>query len=232
MDIFQQISGLEEVEIVRNLYPEVAGMPLDLIFFTCPQMQGSRRRNRIRVNELRTGLTTAYEEGISENSITRLEKAIKFAQKLTDTGIEVGRTTNVFGTADALILFNPPVDPPAIPQIEGVWTTGNYEIVLRHFGLWAELYRQKPWLNCPSWARKMEEERLRELLPTTVPKNLAEDFICRVFAGFSLDGILIRRGEFGIQNPVIFGVESAGVAVLQNAALPRDRWLPVIQLRS
>lgn len=78
----------------------------------------------------------------------------------------------------------------------------------------------------------MEEERLLELLPTTVPKNLAADFVRRVFAGFALDGILIRKGEFGTKNPVILGVESPGVGVLQNAALPKGQWLPVIQLRS
>lgn len=232
MDVFRVISKLEEVERVRNLYPKGAERPLDLIFFTCPQMRGSRRRNRIRVNELGTGLTTRYEEGISENSLARLEKAKRFAQILGEAKVKVGCIINVVGTADALILFSPPVNPPPIPRFEGVRTISNYEIVLRHFALWAEFYRQQPWLNAPRWARKMERERLRGLLPTTVPENLAEDFVRRVFAGFALDGILIHKGEFGTKNPVILGVESLGVAVLQSAALPKEQWLPVIQLRS
>lgn len=231
MDLFALIRRLREVSKVSNLYPQHGERPLDLIFFTCPKMKGGRWRNRIRVNPQGTGFTTTYKEGVTEESLSRVHQAVNFARILTGVGIKVGALTNVFASTDSLILFPIPVSPPpTIPQFDGVRTISNYEVVLGHLTLWGELYREQPWQKVPRWARKMEEERFRKLLPVTAPENLVEDFIRRVFAGFSLDGILIRQGKFGTENPVILGVESPGVAVLQNAALLNKEWLPIIQL--
>jgi len=73
------------------------------------------------------------------------------------------------------------------------------------------------------------EKRLNDLLPDGCPSNVSKDFVRRAMAGFALDGILIKSGCFG-GNPVLLGVESPEVAVLQNAALSRENRIPVIQL--
>jgi len=42
------------------------------------------------------------------------------------------------------------------------------------------------------------------------------------------DGVLLRA--FFLQNPVLLGVETPEVTILQNSMLPREEWLPVVQL--
>lgn len=221
------------IEKVYWLREEILQAPLDVIFFVCP-----RRSQEFQVNDLETGFTTEYTKGISESSEHHLQKLPEMVGRLKGR-VAIRSLTGIFSGADALIL--PPVAlPPPQPPVEiagikelrkeiAIKIVSNYEAVWFYFPRWAHLYYTRPWEQAPEWAREMEEKRLRRLL-VEVPERLANDFVWRVFAGFSLDGVLIREGEFGTPNPVLLGIESPGVALLQNAAVGKNEKVPIIQV--
>ena len=228
MDIFTQLRKFESVEKVSNLYPEILEKgPLDFFFFLCPKMKGSG----FRLNRNQTGLTTEYSEGLNTSTPERIARVKKFLEELKNLEIQF-TCRGIFSAADAIIMFPVPIKPPQTPlEIEGIPIISNYELVKSNFPRFAELMRKKPWENVPGRVRELEFARLAEFLKyTNPPRNLIKDFVERIWSGFALDGILAREGKFG-DNPILLGVESLGVAILQNAALPKEKWLPVIQLR-
>lgn len=223
MDTFEVVRGLGSVERVSNLYPQT-GMPLlNFVFFLCPRMKASG----FKLNRNKTGLVIEYVKGNSKSTEERMEKVRVFTKEAREAGIDF-TITAIFASGDALILFPFPVLPPPLPRVDCA-VVSNYELVRNNFTRFVELYYNKSWEKAPARVWRRESERLRSFLPMNFPENIVQDFIERIFAGFALDGLLIRSGYFGA-NPVILGVETSGVSVLQNAALPREKWLPVIQL--
>ncbi|OHA62010.1 MAG: hypothetical protein A2117_02370 [Candidatus Wildermuthbacteria bacterium GWA2_46_15] len=225
MDLFQALRELGEVEKVSHLYPEIVGAgPLDFFFFVCPA------RKSFEINRERTGFTTVYRNGITPASLERARKVRLFLEEFGKIGIQYNCRC-VFSSADAIICFPIPVAKPEPPSaIEGIAVIENYPLLLANLGRWTSLICQKPWEKVSGKVREEEEKRLRLLFLFRPPENLAKDLIARIWAGFSLDGLLAREGTFG-QNPVLLGVEGEGVTILQNAALSRKEWLPTIFLK-
>ena len=226
-DLFATIRALSSIKKVSNFYvPE--DTVLDLVFFVCPRLTG----NGLKVNKLKTGFAASYRDGISEYSRERFERVDRFCHELQSFDVNY-RLTAIFAAADSMMLFPIPAEPPNLPSAEfvpqGFKLLSNLEIYASQFQTFAKLYRDSVWQKAPPWAIKMERDRLAEILPRNIPDNISEDFINRCFAGFALDGLILRQGYFG-QNPVILGVETPGVSVLQNIALERSQWLPVIDL--
>jgi hypothetical protein len=237
MDLFATLRDLESVAHVANLDPATKG-PLNALFYLCPKMSGKG----LQVNSSKTGFTVRYVEGLSESTIDRLQRAERFVAQATAVGVEVSLTA-IFAAADAEMLFPIPVEPPPVPEIPGLKVISNLNVFKYSLDDFWEFYNRVPWRNVPGRFVEQEVRRLTALLPTDcsakvrevfirtpwVDRNLAEAFIRRILAGFALDGLLLSRGYFGRQ-AVLLGVESPGVAVLQNAALPREQRIPVIQL--
>lgn len=228
LDLFKETRSLEMVKKVSNLDPNLTEKgKINFIFFTCPKMNGQG----LKLNAAKTGYTVKYLEGFSrgsEENIARVHQFINYFRRL-NVEFEV---KCIFASADAMVLFPLMVDPsePA-PQLKEIEVIANLETVKTNLKEFVRLYHEKPWQFLPARFWQGEVLRLKEMLPPS-PENLKEDFAQRTLAGFALDGILIKQGAFGA-NPVILGVESPGVAVLQNAALSsldRKEWLPVIQI--
>ncbi|MEA3463492.1 MAG: hypothetical protein U9R14_00170 [Patescibacteria group bacterium] len=211
---------------VSNLYPEIGKKPLDFLFFICPKLKS----NGFRLNRNKTGLAVEYVKGENKSTVERLEKVKMFISEVRGAGIEF-TISAIFASADAIMLFPLPVMVPPLPNLNSnIRVISNYEIVQNNFFEFIRLYNNRPWEKVPEKFVKMEYERLKSFIHgQKIPQNIIHDFIERAFTGFALDGKLIRAGHF-VDNPVILGIESPGVVVLQNAALSRKQWLPVIQL--
>ena len=235
-DVFATLRKLSSVERVSNFYN--IPQPLNLNFFLCPRMTNKG----LLLNGARTGLRAAYKDGPAKSTEERVDKLEKFLQEASAQGI-CTRIQGIFAAADANLLFPIPPFPPPPPDAECALLTRlglrtktaitlaiNTEAFERHQALFAQFYEEQPWLRVPARFWSGEEERLVKMLPKGVPQYIKVDFLRRTFAGFALDGVLLRKGYFG-RDPVLLGLESPGVPALQNAALPREEWLPVIQLR-
>ncbi len=228
MDIFAQLRRFESVEKVSNLYSEASkNVPLDFFFFLCPKMKGSG----LKLNRNKTGLTAEYVEGLNTSTPQRISRVKRFLEEFKTLKIPF-TCKGVLSLADAIILFPVPARPPVAPlDILGIPIISNYELVKMSFVRFAGLLNEKPWERSPGKVRESEFARLSEMLKyANPPQNLIQDFVERIWAGFALDGILAKEGKFG-DNPILLGVESPYVVMLQNAALPREKWLPTIQLR-
>lgn len=228
LDLFQALIGMEAVEGVSNLYGEGKKGLLNFFFFICP----ARKRRILRKNRNETGFFPdyKYEEVLTQATMERIEVVNQFLREFSSE-IEIEyQCLCVFSSADALTLFPIPAEPPVPPrEIGEIPVLSNYEIVLENLTRFGRIFQERPWEGVPLKWRELEYNRLAELLPREAPERLIRDFVERVWAGFALDGVLAREGVFG-PNPVLLGVESRGVVVLQNAALPRQLWLPNIQL--
>jgi hypothetical protein len=226
-DLFSSIKELSCVTRISNFFPE-ENQIFDFIFFVCPRFSGSG----LKINKHQTGFTANYREGISEYSKERFKMVKNFIDQINTIGINYTVNT-VFAAADSMLLFPLPPEPPITPHGDDIpkdfELISNLNIYRDHFQNFSQIYRQEPWKSAPNWALKIEYERLAEIIPSHAPENIKQDFISRCFAGFALDGIILRKGLFG-SNPVLLGVESKGVSVLQNCALERKDWLPVIDL--
>ena len=224
MDIFAEIREMQGVKKVSYLYEHVGQGVITFIFFLCPKMKG----NGLKLNRNRTGLTVKYGEGWTGATEERFVLVQDFLRQFKALNLDF-QVRAIMAAGDAHILFPEPVDPPKFSENSfGFEVVSNLPAVLQNMDFFWQMYRERPWLNGKKWAAIFESKRLFEML-SGFPEGLVNDFIERVFAGFALDGVLIRRGEFG-NNPVLLGVESAGVAALQNVALKRENWLPIIQL--
>lgn len=236
VDLFACLREFPSVARVSNLYN--LSLPLNLMLFLCPKMSNKG----LRLNQVRTGLTVTYQDGPAKSTKERATKLDKFLEEALAREVQVS-VQGIFAAADALTLFPIPQPLPlsyaresqmlmriGLVRRVGITLNTNVELVERHHALFAQFYEEEPWRTVPQCIRLQEEERLRKILPEEAPDYVSADFIRRTFAGFALDGVLLRRGMWG-RNPVILGVESPGVAVLQNTALPRGEWIPVVQLR-
>lgn len=237
VDLFGSLKAMESVARVSNLDPTNTTLS-NAIFFICPRMTGKG----LRVNRPGTGLQAQYASGLSASAVDHIRRVERFRCEAKEANIEVN-VTAIFAAADAWLLFPIPANVPAMPDEMELKAVSNFGAVKANFELFGDLYREAPWLSTPERVRRAEVARLSAMLPSPwqpevsdefvrgrQPNNPAEDFIARVFAGFALDGVLISQGLFG-DNPIILGVESPGVATLQNAALAREDWLPIVQLR-
>lgn len=227
MDIFESIRSLDSVERISNLSPHHP-QPLNFLFFLCPSLSGKG----YYVNKLGTGITARYVNKVSKSAIERVSRVNAFVAELRQKIPIPFVVKAVFSSADALMLCVPPVPVPQATASEeiGFPVIANDGPVLRHLCLHSELYNRQCWQSVPDKIWKAEYDRLMSFLPVNTPDNIRTDFAHRVFAGFGLDGLLMRDGCFG-ENPIILGVESPGVTKLQNAALLREEWLPVVQLK-
>jgi len=225
MDMFSRLRELSSVLKVSNLYQQVADEVITFVFFICPKMKGQG----FRINSNKTGFDAEYVPAVLANSaILAIERATRFLSEFETLGLPF-MSRALYASADALILPSVPTTPPATPVSLDVEIVSNDQAVIEHLTDFGRLYREKPWRNTPQKISDLERQRLISILPSNTPTNVACDFVERTWSGFALDGVLIRSECFG-PNPVLLGVESPGVSVLQNAALPRDQWLPVIQL--
>lgn len=222
MDAFQTIRTLTSVKKVSNL-PANHPQPLTCLFFLCPALNSKG----IRLNSHGTGMTAKYADKLSGSTQERLQLVKSFQKEICRTDI-CCKLVAIYATADPLILFSPPTGPPKKPELPFPAVT-NYQVVYERLVDWHQFYCDKPWQQLPQKFVEQGEKRLSGLLPENCPLNVGEDFVRRVMAGFALDGLLIKLGCFG-DNPVLLGVESPEVAVLQNATLSREERIPVIQL--
>jgi len=198
----------------------------NFVFFLCPKTRGRSVKQRFFVNQAGTGLETIYESGLPPHSLERARRAVQFSKERHCV------VTAIFSAADSLILYPVALLPPPTPRVEGVSVISNYDLVLLELPLWAQFYRDQPWLHLPQkekWAVKKEEKRLRRLFGSIKKKNLVNDILRRIFAGYALDGVLLRSSAFG-DDPILLSVESSGVAVIQNCMLSPGEKIPVIQI--
>lgn len=232
-DLFSLLKAAKSVARISNFYLNDYHV-IEFISFSCPRFTG----NGLKLNECKTGFTATYRDGFSANSLKSFEliQAFneEFGQICQDNSVEMKiKTKVIFADADSVILLPIPVSPPAMPPIEdrpcGIIFKRNLPIYREYLAKFGEIYQEKPWKSAPKWALEMEYERLDKIIPSHTPEPIKEDFINRCFAGFALDGIILREGRFG-PNPVILGVESKGVSILQNSALAKKDWIPVIDL--
>ena len=212
---------LKETPCVKKLFNQInlKNGPLDFLFFICPRMKDPGI-------VLEHGkLTARYVPGLSGFTENRISRVNKFASAFGKKGVEF-RLKAVFASADSFLLFSPPVSPPKEnPNISGILVIPNLEIYKEREVDLSRINEGRPWLKVGT--RNTEEQRLKRLLPIDADRVLKQEFVERVFAGFALDGLVASDGVFG-ENPVILGVESPGVPMLQNAALAKP--IPVIEL--
>ncbi len=223
MDLFGVLNSFESVKRVSNLR-KLEGT-INFLFFICPRI----RSKGMTLNQFHTGLTAQYIEGASISTTDRLRRVQRFSEEATKAGISF-EVTAIFASADSLILFPLPVEPPKLPVLDDyIRVIPNLEVVRARLGQFGEIYAQEPWNSVPQKFLEPEVSRLGQSLPDGTPENLRKDFIKRVFSGFALDGLVVREGIFG-DNPVLLGVESPGVTMLQNSALKKVDWLPIVDL--
>lgn len=224
MDAFELFRGFESVKRVSNLFDKDLALRLNFVFYICPRVSGKG----FRLNSAKTGLTVTYALGLSDSTMQRVRRVRAFLEEATKREVRY-TITAIFAIADAWILFPLPVDPPVKPDLGvDIQVTSNLPD-LNDWGLFADLYNERPWLTVPQKIRDQEEERIKSMLPNDIPGYIVDDFVRRVMAGFAMDGGMLRAGYFDTR-PIILGVESPGVPVLQNACLVKDSWVPVIEL--
>lgn len=227
VDVFEGLRRMGNVEKVSNFWPEVMDRPLNFRFFLCPKISG----RGYRLNENLTGFTVKYVKGIRNSSFQRINRVKSFLKEFEAFGLPYD-VKGIMASGEALILFPIPVSPPEVPlKIMGIPIISNYELAKIDFIKFGQLYKAKPWMNIPQKFREAEFSHFAGFLQHEDPSSsLVQDFVERVFAEYALDGLWAREGKFG-ENPVFIGVESSEVPVLQNAALSREKWIPVIQLK-
>ncbi|MDO8482806.1 MAG: hypothetical protein Q7S86_03240 [bacterium] len=224
MDLTQTISGFSSVDTVDDIkYPEKT--VLNFLFFLCPRLTG----DGIIINRRDTGFTATYRSGLSKSALERIGLVRKFAKESMQAGIKF-TTTAIFAAADAITLFVPPPQTPQTPCVPDIKIRSNLMPVRKAMGRWRELYTKRPWEQARDVDYHMypyEKARLMQLLPQAHWARL-DDFVNRTLANFALDGVLMGEGVWG-ENPIILGVESPGVAVLQNTVVKEKKRIPVIQ---
>lgn len=227
VDLYQLFTNFSSVKKISNLYPIEEDQTLDFIFYVCPRMTGKG----LFINRNKTGFTAKYQNGISKYSQSRFEMVKRFIINMESQKIPYSLTT-IFASADSFLLFPAPVNQPQLPEEdipEGFQLVSNYEIYQKYLLNFGIFYNEQIWNKLPRSFVNIETKRLMEILPSSAPENLKIDFIERCFAGFALDGFILKQKEFG-QNPIILGVESSGVSVIQNATFEQLERIPIIEL--
>jgi hypothetical protein len=230
VDLFEAMRKLESVEEVSFLYPNPDAKLYSLMFFICPQMKG----DGFKLNEHRTGLTAIYGEEFSKSAVERIGRVRAFMSEVKKMELDVEfRIRVILASADPLILFPFPTPRPKDDfKVEGMDLRSNYGAVNSSLDKFVEFCHSKPWKGkgVPQKIVEEEKDRLRTFMPRGTPRNVSDDFLDRTLAGFALDGYIIKTGFFG-ENPIILGVETRGVSILQNCSFPREDKLPVILLK-
>lgn len=229
---------MKTVQEVRNFPQKIrVGNVLQGRFFICPKIKGKG----YRLNQQRTGFTVKYDqEGKQRKSaLQRIERVKIFLREFERLGVLFSwKIKAVVASAEAKLLFPEAVKPPLVPpEICGFQTISTYESLdKKEIGRFWNLYMKKPWLALPREIIEQEYPHVAAVLShTRASKNLVHDFIKRVFAEYALEGIWFSENKFGTKpfgpNPIILGVESPGVPSLINAALSREKQIPVVQLK-
>lgn len=228
MDMFRALKEMKQVAKISNFYQERIKGPIDFVFFVCP----ARKGRSFKLSRNRTYFLADYKatNGIGSTALRRARRVNEFLGDFKTLGVAY-TIQCIFAAADALICSPVFHEIPQCPvEIGGIPAVSNFSPVLENMPIFGRLYRERPWTGIPAAVLEKERERLLEILPSGCPSNVKEDFIERVWAGFALDGVILRNGTFG-QNPVILGVESPEVLVFQNSALERTDWIPTMQIR-
>lgn len=233
-DIERSLNALDCIEssMMGNLR---LADPIDLIFWMCP-----KRQTGYLVNDAMTGLTTTFTNHQLSDATTRQIESLVVILGEIRTKLVVRSITAIFASADALIIPAIPLREPIAPEVHNllpreVRIQSNYDSVLLNLMDWATFYRVRPWERYVSPSilsrqRQHHEKLLGDDIVTSLG-YLVSDFVRRCFAGYALDGALIRKGEFGrLENPVILGIESSGLANLQNAGLSPEDQIPLINI--
>lgn len=232
MDLFTMFGhfGIDRIFYDGNVKSDE---DINFLFFVCPRMKNPG------ITIKRSALTAKYVPGLSgyqQKRIARIKRFFHEAESFygarSKVRINFDIKKAIFAAADSFILFSPPLDPPReVPNIPEIEVVSNIDLYKKREGRFTDiLYHERPWEKIPAWVLDTEEKRLRQLLPVETSREVKQEFIQRVFAGFALDGLVIREGVFG-GNPVILGIESPGVGYLQNASLKPEERIPVIQLK-
>lgn len=218
LDIMKKFRSVKRIQHQKNLDPSTR---INFLFFICPRMKAPGFVIEKGV------LSARYVPGLSGFAAARISKAQKFLDEARTIGIDHDIQA-IYADADSFLLFRYPVKSPAeLPTIQDIPVKSNLEFYRGKMSDISRLDRDTPWQNIP--ARHLEEQRIKKFLPTEAPRQLKEEFVKRVFIGFALDGLIIREGVFGA-NPVILGVESPGVSMLQNSALFGGGLIPIVEL--
>lgn len=219
MKILRDLKKCPSVGRIFNLENVDPNAKINLLFFICPKM-----RNPGIVMEHGV-LTAQYVPGLPGFAEDRILRVKEFLDGLRKVGVDFDIKA-IFAAADSFILFPSPIKPPEpVPTITEIEVVSNLEVCGGRLEQFVAFCEKHPWDKVP--ARLLEEQRLKKLLPFETPREVKEAFVSRTFAGFALDGLVVSDGVFG-KNPVILGVESPGVPMLQNTALTKP--IPVIEL--
>lgn len=224
MDLYKEIKKINCVKKVKNFWSICEGK-IDFVFFLCPCSNGSG----LKLNRLKTGIETKYVDRLSKSGIERIERVSKFIKEFEKLGIPF-LVKGIFASADSFTLFSSFVREPNLPIVEGMELITNYDVVIKSLDRFIQHKEKKTWKFAPEKFIKQETERINSILSSKIPDNIKEDFTERVLSGFVLDGELIKEKEFG-ENPVLLGVESSGVAIIQNSALLKKDWIPVVEIK-
>ena len=233
MDLLEILREMQSVERVTNFPEDLKGCnKLRGMFFICPKLKGKG----YRMNQRGTGLTVRYDqEGRQKRSaFERIKKVKAFLNEFKSFSLPFEwETRAVIASAEAKLLFPESVAPPFIPlEIDGFLTISTYELLeCAEMKRFYTIYKEKPWLVLPKDIIEQESFYTANVLShAKAPGKLIVDFVNRVFSEYALEGVWFSKGKFG-KNPIILGVETPGVPTLINAALPRKKRIPIIQLK-
>ena len=225
IDLFMELKKINGIKKVSNVSPEIIeNGSLNFVFFLCPKISG------YRLNKAKTGLTTTFQEGVRESTLERIKMVQDFLDEFKPLGVPYDIRA-IIATKEAIILFPIPLGEPKTPsQVSGIHIISDYGLLLQDLERFGALYKSEPWKNIPQ--RYVEQQRsfLADILSKDLPENIVSDFIDRVLAQYALEGLWFQEKKFG-NNPVVLGVETQATMVLQNAALPKECWIPSIQLK-
>ena len=138
------IRTLKGVANTRNLTQEHLQLPLDLIFWICPNI----RKNGWRFNKETNSLVTRFDPGLSDRGKVALEKSLSLRGELQNQGVEISTTTALFATADAILLVENPLEVPQPPRElanSGAVISTIELIDYRYLLEWSNWRRTKPW---------------------------------------------------------------------------------------
>lgn len=233
IDLAENLRTMRTVEKVSDFPAGItAGAKLQGRFFICPRIMGKG----YRVNRQSTGFTVKYDgEGKQRKStFERIKRVKAFLREFKNLEIPIEwEIKEIVASAEALFLFSEPVKPVLVPrEIEGFPAISTYELAEKEgLSRFWELRKNRPWFTLSSEVVKKGNIAAAGVLNHThASQSLVDDFACRVFTEYALEGIWFSEGLFG-EKPIILGVEGLEVPKLINAALSKSKKVAAIQLR-
>ncbi len=237
MDLFEKLRALSSVEKVSNFYrDEEPEEGFTFVGFLCPhrtipfQVKRTHRGKEGQIVDVRT----KYSAGLSQGAISRIDRIYHF-QKESENFIESSRIVLVWADSDSYVCFVIPfMKIPAPPKVEGFDIISNRNIWEREENLkeyWNICRKTEKFLSkVPTRFVEIERTILSQIFSSNVPESLKQAIANKILASYILDGILLEKGAYG-PNPVILGVESASVAIIQNCTFSQNKRIPVIELK-